>query len=135
MKIALQDVLLLSLVVNILGVDTCQDDSKKIDSCDVHYNTCIHYNPNKEYQTEAKITDCCHEKSDWHGNPDNAVYESTYRLFYKDLDSHSYERQDCNCEVSTINEDTCLLKIAVCFYFESTNAVKNKVFLVHVITF
>jgi hypothetical protein len=118
-------VVIFSLAVSCLGIDTCQDDSHKIENCKVQYHTCIHYNPGKEYQTEAKVDDCCSAKSDWHGNPDNAVNEATYKLF-DGMDSHSYSRQDCNCDTNDINEDTCQLRIAVCFYFESTSAVKNK---------
>ena len=131
MKISGLVVAILSLVVCSLAVDNCQEDNHKIENCKIHYHTCMHYNPGKEYQSEATAEDCCSAKSGWHGHPDSAVDEATYKLF-DGMDSHSYSRQDCNCDVNDINEDTCQLRIAVCFYFDSPGAVEEKVkYLVH----
>ena len=122
--------LLFAVVACIYGFDSCQDDSQKIEHCKVKYSTCVHYNPGEEYQTKAYVTDDdgnANEKSDWHMHADSAVYEATYKLFYKDLDSHSYMRNDCNCEISDIDQGPCQLRVAVCFYFCDSGDVKKEV--------
>jgi hypothetical protein len=77
-------------------------------------------------QSDATDEDSgAHEKGDWHSSAEHAVYDATQLLFDKDLDSHSYNDYDCNCQVQDIDQATCQIRVTVCFYFKDSDAVED----------
>ena len=108
------------------AVDTCQDTKANIEDCEIKYHTCTHWDPSQKYQSEATDEDSgAHEKGDWHSSAEHAAYDATQLLFDEDLDSHSYDDYDCNCQVQDIDQATCQIRVTVCFYFKDRDAVED----------
>jgi hypothetical protein len=117
---------LLAAVALSSAADTCQDTKASIQDCDIKYHTCTHWDPEQKYQSDATDGDSgANEKGDWHSSSTTAAYDATQLLFDKDLDSHSYNDYDCNCQVQDIDQATCQIRVTVCFYFKDIDAVED----------
>lgn len=107
-------------------VDACDTKHKDVQDCKLKYHVCDHINhASLQYQAEATDEDSgASEKGDWHSSADHAAADATYKLTSKDLKCHKYNDCDCNCEVQAIDQSTCHLQVAVCWYLASYDDAK-----------
>ena len=108
-------------------MDTCQDSSSKIGDCMTYFHVCNHVDKGKlMYQCEAKDGASGYsEKADWHSSSEAACQDSVQKLYEKDMKCDGYGRYPCNCQVQDVDQATCHLQIAVCFYFKSEKDVEQ----------
>ena len=130
--------LLIAVVVAIAYVArACDTQSEKVGTCKIKYHVCEHVNspaPTDQLQVGMKYqcdaideADGENYKGDWHDDAKKACEESTYHLF-KDLKAYKYNDYPCNCDYQMIDQSTCHLQVAACFYFEEKDDVhKEKV--------
>ena len=111
------------------AIDTCQDSNQMIGQCNVFYHVCNHVDGTKlMYVCDARDGQSGkHEQTQWFSSPEQACQDSTQVLFQNDLKVDDYGHYPCNCQVQDVDQASCHLEIAVCFYFASDDDVKNGV--------
>ena len=113
-------------------LDDCGDQDSAVGDCTAHIHVCGGW-----YSWEWKYTSTATDTTP--NDPDNGVsadggghfssssgagYAATYNLMNM-LGLKDQETYDCNCQAQDIKQGMCNLRVAVCFYFDSTASLQN----------